>query len=337
MLKCADVMVRAKSNKAKVSDKPNTLIIGACGQVGSDLTMALNKKIGAEHVIISDIREPELKELQDNTFISMDVRDTEQLSTVLQTYGISQIYHMASILSARGEQNPRLAWDINMNGLLNVLDAAVEFGVKKVFWPSSIAVFGPNSPKIDTPQFTTMDPDTIYGISKLAGERWCHHYHFKHGLDVRSLRYPGLISYKTPAGGGTTDYAVDIYFKAIEEKKFECFLSEDTILPMMYMDDAIKATIDIMEAPSDNITVRSSYNVTAFSFSPREVANEIKKHIPDFNITYNPDFRQAIADSWPESINDEFARVEWAWDPEYDLGSMTVDMLENISKMESAV
>jgi nucleoside-diphosphate-sugar epimerase len=293
-----------------VSDKPNILITGACGQVGSELTLALNEQYGAEHVILSDIREPQMEGLKNNPFELMDVRDPERLSTILQTHGIGQVYHMASILSAKGEQNPRMAWDINMNGLLNVLDAAVEFGVKKVFWPSSIAVFGPNSPKINTPQFTTMDPDTIYGISKLAGERWCHHYHFKHGLDIRSLRYPGLISYKAPAGGGTTDYAVDIYFKAVEEGRFECFLSEDTILPMMYMDDAIKATIDLMEAPSEQISVRSSYNVTAFSFAPREVAEEIKKYIPDFSVTYQPDFRQKIADTWPESIDDAFAKVE---------------------------
>lgn len=318
-----------------MSDKPNILITGACGQVGSELTLALNEQYGAEHVILSDIREPQMEGLKNNPFELMDVRDPERLSTILQTHGIGQIYHMASILSAKGEQNPRMAWDINMNGLLNVLDAAVEFGVKKVFWPSSIAVFGPNSPKINTPQFTTMDPDTIYGISKLAGERWCHHYHFKHGLDVRSLRYPGLISYKAPAGGGTTDYAVDIYFKAIEEGRFECFLSEDTILPMMYMDDAIKATIDLMEAPSEQISVRSSYNVTAFSFAPREVAEEIKKYIPDFSVTYQPDFRQKIADTWPESIDDEFAKVEWGWQPKFDLKSMTEDMLKNIQKMQS--
>lgn len=331
-------MIGANPNDNKndsVSDKPNTLIIGACGQVGSELTIALNQKLGQERVIISDIREPELEALKQNHFEVLDVRDTERLSEMLQTHGIGEIYHMASILSARGEQNPRLAWDINMNGLLNVLDAAVEFGVKKVFWPSSIAVFGPNSPKINTPQFTTMDPDTIYGISKLAGERWCHHYHFKHGLDVRSLRYPGLISYKTPAGGGTTDYAVDIFFKAVEDGKYECFLSEGTILPMMYMDDAIKATIDLMEAPSEGISIRSSYNVTAFSFSPRELTEEIKKHIPDFNISYTPDFRQKIADTWPESIDDEFARVEWGWEPKFSLSDMTKDMLDNISKVHS--
>lgn len=318
-----------------MTDKPNILITGACGQVGSELTLILNEKYGSEHVILSDIREPVMGELKKNPFELMDVRDPERLSTILQTHGIGQIYHMASILSAKGEQNPRMAWDINMNGLLNVLDAAVEFGVKKVFWPSSIAVFGPNSPKIKTPQFTTMDPDTIYGISKLAGERWCHHYHFKHGLDIRSLRYPGLISYKTPAGGGTTDYAVDIFFKAVEDGKFECFLTEDTILPMMYMDDAIKATVDLMEAPSDQISIRSSYNVTAFSFAPRQVAEEIKKHIPDFSITYQPDFRQDIANTWPESIDDEFARVEWGWKPEFDLEGMTKDMLENIRKIQS--
>ena len=308
------------------------LITGACGQVGTELTIELRKRYGNDAVLATDIRQSDQAHFQDNAFEILDVTDKARLIALVEDYKITEIYHLASILSAKGEQNPTLAWNINMTGLLNVLEVCVSHNIQKVFWPSSIAVFGPNSPKIKTPQFTIMDPDTVYGISKLAGERWCHHYHYKHDIDVRSLRYPGLISYKSPAGGGTTDYAVDIYFEAINNNQFECFLEEDTILPMMYMDDAIRATIELMEAPKHILTVHSSYNIAGVSFSPDEITKEIKKHLPSFKTIYKPDFRQQIADTWPESIDDEYARVEWGWIPEYNLEKMTENMLANIKE-----
>jgi nucleoside-diphosphate-sugar epimerase len=234
------------------------------------------------------------------------------------------------VLSATGEKNPKFAWQLNMDGLINVLDAALEHRVEKVYWPSSIAVFGPSTPKHNTPQHTVMDPSTIYGISKQAGERWCEWYFQKHGLDVRSLRYPGLIGYKTKPGGGTTDYAVDIYFKALTDKTYECFLKPDTYLPMMYMDDAVKATLDLMEAPSEKIKVRSSYNISAMSFCPQDIAETIRQHIPEFTITYKPDFRQAIADSWPKSIDDSAAREDWNWKHRFGLKEMTEEILKNL-------
>jgi nucleoside-diphosphate-sugar epimerase len=243
---------------------------------------------------------------------------------------ITQIYLLAAILSATGEKNPHLAWNLNMTGLLNVLDIAREENIHKVYWPSSIAVFGPTSPKKNCPQQTIIEPTTVYGISKYAGEFWCNYYHQRFGVDVRSLRYPGLISYKSAPGGGTTDYAVEIFHAALEEKKYECFLKEDTYLPMMYMADAIRATIELMEAPAQKISVRTSYNLSGMSFSPREIAEEIKKYIPDFTISYVPDYRQAIADSWPQSIDDSVARKDWGWKEEYDLKRMTIDMLENL-------
>ncbi|MEO5673257.1 MAG: NAD-dependent epimerase/dehydratase family protein [Chitinophagales bacterium] len=306
------------------------LIIGACGQIGSELTMALRKNYSG--VIASDLNEPRDTELKESgKFERLDVLNKPGLIDCIRRNKVAQIYHLAAILSATGEKNPELAWRVNMKGLRNVLDACVENEVKKLFWPSTIAVFGPNTPKQHTPQWTIMEPNTIYGISKLAGERWCDYYFQKKHLDVRSVRYPGLVSYKTAGGGGTTDYAIDIYFEAKKNKYYECFLSAETRLPMMYMPDAIRATVELMESPFDKIKVRSSYNISAISFTPEEQAASIQKLIPDFKIAYAPDFRQKIADSWPESIDDSIAGNDWQWKPEYDLDGMTADMLHNIN------
>lgn len=309
--------------------KNKILVIGAGGQLGTELTQGLWNLHGKENVIATDIKDPQGVLAQGN-FEILDVLKQKNLFDFIQKNNITQIYHLAAVLSATGEKNPKFAWHLNMDGLIHVLDAAVEFKIEKVYWPSSIAVFGPNTPKTNTPQDSVMDPTTIYGISKLAGERWCEWYHSKYGVDVRSLRYPGLIGYKTKPGGGTTDYAVDIYFKAIAEKKYECFLKPDTYLPMMYMDDAVKATLDLMEAPADKVKVRSSYNISSMSFSPDEISHSIKQHIPEFEITYNPDFRQAIADSWPKSIDDSAARKDWGWQPQFDLATMTKEILTHL-------
>lgn len=310
------------------------LVTGACGQIGTELVLALRKIY--KNVIASDLKEPtgELKDTGE--FIRLDVLYKNGLSDCVKRFGITQIYHLAAVLSATGEKNPEMAWRINMKGLRNILDVCVEHNVKKLFFPSTIAVFGPSTPKKNTPQFTCMEPNTIYGISKQAGERWCDWYFQRRGLDVRSIRYPGLISYKTRAGGGTTDYAVDIYFEAVEKKSYTCFLKEDTTLPMMYMPDAIRGTIELMEAPVEKIKVRSGYNFSGFSIAPKDVAAEIKKHIPDFTIAYEPDFRQQIAESWPESIDDSVAAKDWGWKPQFDLASMTKDMLENIAKQHTS-
>ena len=307
------------------------LVTGACGQIGSELVLELRKKY--TNVIASDLKEP-TGELRDSgEFIRLDVLYKNGLMDCVKRFNVKQIYHLAAVLSATGEKNPEMAWRINMKGLRNILDSCVEGGVTKLFFPSTIAVFGPTTPKVSTPQFTCMEPNTIYGISKLAGERWCDWYYQKKGLDVRSIRYPGLISYKTKAGGGTTDYAVDIFFEAVEKKKFECFLKEDTVLPMMYMPDAIRGTIALMEAPAEKITVRSGYNFAGFSFSPAELSEEIQKIIPDFKMTYRPDFRQSIAEGWPKSIDDSVARRDWGWKPEFSLADMTKDMRTHIEAM----
>ncbi len=316
--------------------KQKILVIGAGGQLGSELTQGLWKLFGKGNVIATDIRGPE-GILGDGDFEILDVLNREKLSALIQKNKFTQIYHLAAVLSATGEKNPNLAWHLNMDGLINVLDASVEYKVSKVYWPSSIAAFGPTTPKIKTPQDTVMDPTTIYGISKQAGERWCEWFFRNKGLDVRSLRYPGLIGYKTKPGGGTTDYAVDIFFKALTDKKYECFLKPDTYLPMMYMDDAVKATVDVMEAPAEKIRIRSSYNVTAMSFCPSEIAIEIKKHIPEFEIAYNPDFRQAIADSWPRSINDSAARIDWGWEPDFGLEEMTTEIIKNLTPVLNTI
>jgi len=312
--------------------KEKILVIGASGQIGVELTLALRKIYGNNNVIASDLREENPLLKGTGPYVSMDVMNKEMLHVQVIRQGITQIYLLAAILSATGEKNPNLAWHLNMQGLLNVLDIAREEKLSKVYWPSSIAVFGPTSPKINCPQQTIIEPTTVYGISKYAGEFWCNYYFNRYGVDVRSLRYPGLISYKSAPGGGTTDYAIEIFHEALEEKKYQCFLKEDTYLPMMYMEDAIKATLELMEAPASKITVRTSYNVSGMSFSPKEISEEIKKHIPDFEINYQPDYRQAIADSWPQSIDDAVARNDWGWQEDYNLEKMTKEMFDNISK-----
>jgi nucleoside-diphosphate-sugar epimerase len=310
--------------------KEKILVIGASGQIGVELTLALRKIYGNNNVIASDLREQNPLLEGTGPYVPLDVLNRGMLHVQVIRQNITQIYLLAAILSATGEKNPNLAWNLNMTGLLNVLDIAREEKIHKVYWPSSIAVFGPTSPKQNCPQQTIIEPTTVYGISKYAGEFWCNYYFQRYGVDVRSLRYPGLISYKSSPGGGTTDYAVEIYHEALEEKKYMCFLKEDTYLPMMYMPDAIRATIELMEAPEEKIKVRTSYNVSAMSFSPKEIASEIKKHIPDFTISYKPDYRQAIADSWPQSIDDTVARNDWGWKEDYNLAAMTKDMLENL-------
>src|SRR5687767_5664038 len=313
----------------------NILVIGACGQLGSELTLELRKMYGGSNVIASDISAPKQEDLRDSgPFEKLDILDAAHLSELVKKYKFKQIYHLAAVLSATGERNPKFAWKLNMDGLFHVLDVAKDKDVAKVYWPSSIAVFGPGTPRVKTPQDTIMDPNTVYGISKQAGERWCEYYFQKYGLDVRSLRYPGLIGYKALPGGGTTDYAVDIYHQALAQKTYECFLSENTYLPMMYMPDALKATLDLMHAPAEQVKVRSSYNLNGMSFSPKEITESIQKHIPDFTITYKPDSRQQIADSWPQSIDDSAAREDWNWKPQYGLDEMTKDMLLNLKKMQ---
>lgn len=310
--------------------KEKILVIGASGQIGVELTLALRKIYGNAQVVASDLREE--NELLKGTgpYVSMDVMNKEMLHVQVIRQNITQIYLLAAILSATGEKNPNLAWNLNMQGLLNVLDIAREEQIKKVYWPSSIAVFGPTSPKQNCPQQTIIEPTTVYGISKYAGEFWCHYYNHRYKVDVRSLRYPGLISYKSAPGGGTTDYAVEIFHDALDENKYTSFLQKDTYLPMMYMPDAIRATVELMEAPANKISIRTSYNISAMSFSPEEIATEIAKHKPGFSINYQPDYRQAIADSWPQSIDDSVARNDWGWKPEYDLARMTKDMFANL-------
>lgn len=306
------------------------LIIGACGQIGTELTLTLREKHGGDHVIASDIREGNDELMQSGPFEILDATNYDALEEVIAYYEISEVYLMAAMLSATAEKFPMRAWNLNMNTLFNVLNLAKEKKIDKIFWPSSIAVFGPNTPKDDTPQNTIMEPSTVYGISKQSGERWCEYYFNKFNVDVRSIRYPGLISWKTMPGGGTTDYAVEIYHKALAEKSYTCFLEEDTKLPMMFMDDAIRATLQIMEAPSEHIKERSAYNLAAMSFTPKEMAESIKAVIPEFKITYEPDFRQEIANSWPSSIDDSKAQKDWNWKAEFDLEKTTKAMLENL-------
>lgn len=305
------------------------LIIGAGGQIGIELVQELSLLYGSSNVIAADVKPIPVLEM--NPFEKLDVLDKDALFNVVKKHGISHIYLLAALLSATGEQNPMFAWKLNMEGLFNVLDLAKEKHISKVYWPSSIAVFGPTTPRINTPQYTVMEPTTVYGISKQAGERWCEWYHNKFGVDVRSLRYPGLIGWKSAPGGGTTDYAVHIFHQALKTKSYECFLSENTALPMMNMEDAIRATIEIMHVPSENIKIRGSYNLAGISFTPSQIATEIKKHIPDFTISYNPDFRQAIADSWPQSINEDRAKNDWNWSAKYNLSSLVTNMLENLA------
>lgn len=310
---------------------PKILIIGACGQIGSELTLSLRQQHGNENVIASDIREGNEDLMNSGPFEIINAMNYDEVKSCIEKHAITDVYLLAAMLSATGEKFPMKAWDLNMNSLFHVLNLAKDGLIKKLFWPSSIAVFGPTTPRDFTPQHTIMEPTTVYGITKQTGERWCEYYHNKYGVDVRSIRYPGLISWKTPPGGGTTDYAVDIYYKAIQDKKYECFLSEDTALPMMFMDDAVKATMSIMEAPSENIKVRSSYNLGGISFTPKMVTESIQKHIPEFEISYKPDFRQAIADSWPKSIDDTKAQEDWNWKHEFELDKMTETMLTNLT------
>lgn len=307
------------------------LVIGSSGQIGTELVEELRNLYGNENVVASDIREPQVE--QSGPFEILDILNKVQLLEVIEKYNIKEVYLLAALLSATAEKNPAFGWDLNMNSLFNVLDLAKEQIIDKIFWPSSIAVFGPTTPKENTPQYTIMEPTTVYGISKQAGERWCEYYHTQYGVDVRSIRYPGLIGYKSKPGGGTTDYAVDIFHQALLSKKYECFLEEESTLPMMYMTDAIKATINIMKADKPSIKIRSSYNISGMSFSPKEIANEIKKSIPEFKISYNPDYRQKIASSWPKSINDEHASSDWNWHPDYTLADLTKTMLENLAQL----
>lgn len=309
------------------------LITGASGQLGSELTSQLRSIYGKKNVVASDIKEPN-EEIADGPFEYIDVLDKDKLAQVIAEYDINQVYHLAALLSAKAEQNISLGWKLNVDGLLNVLDLAKEHSLDKVFWPSSIAVFGPDAPKKKTGQHTSLNPTTVYGISKMAGEQWCAYYHQNFDVDVRSLRYPGLIGYKSLPGGGTTDYAVDIHYKALQHGNFECFLKKDSYLPMMYMDDAINATVKLMKADKSDINIRTSYNLAAISFSPAEIAEEIRKHVPDFKIEYVPDYRQQIADSWPDSIDDNPARQQWGWQHQFGLEEMVEDILTNLSKQK---
>lgn len=304
------------------------LIIGAGGQIGVELTENLSNIWGADNVVPSDLKDTGA--FKANPFEKLDALDKESLFEIVKKHKITQVYHLAALLSATGEQNPMFAWKLNMESLFHVLDLAKEKHVRQIYWPSSIAVFGPTTPREHTPQYTVMEPSTVYGVSKQAGERWCEWYFRKHGVDVRSLRYPGLIGWKSAPGGGTTDYAVHIFHEALKTQSYECFLSEKTALPMMHMEDAIRATIEIMQAPAANIKIRGSYNLSGISFSPEEIASEIKKHIPGFTISYKPDFRQAIADSWPKSIDDSEARKDWGWKEKYDLPKLVENMLNNL-------
>ncbi|MFA5246115.1 MAG: NAD-dependent epimerase/dehydratase family protein [Pedobacter sp.] len=309
------------------------VVIGSNGQIGTELVSELRKSYGDGNVIACDIRRPDYDIKNAGPFEFVNVLEKDILNQLFKKYRPTQVYLLAALLSATGEQNPKLAWDLNMNGLLNVLDLALEYNTARVYWPSSIAAFGPNSPKDHTPQYCIMDPNTVYGISKLAGERWCEYYFHKYGLDVRSIRYPGLISWKAAPGGGTTDYAIHIFHDALKKQSYQSFLSAETELPMMYMDDAIRGTIELMDAPADKISIRSSYNFTGMSFTPQTLADEIKKHIPDFTISYTEyDQRQAIANSWPRSIDDGIAERDWGWKPDFDLTKMAVEMLNNLRK-----
>jgi nucleoside-diphosphate-sugar epimerase len=306
------------------------LIIGASGQIGTELTMQLRKKYGNQNVVATDIREDDGTLSKDGPFEVLDAMDYQGIESIVIKYKITDVYLLAAMLSATAEKFPMRAWNLNMNSLFNVLNLARDQKIKKVFWPSSIAVFGPSSPKENTPQRTIMEPSTVYGISKQAGERWCEYYHNIYGVDVRSIRYPGLISYKTPPGGGTTDYAVAIYHQAIKGKNYVCFLDKQTTLPMMYIDDAIRATLTIMDAPKESIKIRSSYNLSGLSFNPIEISESIKQQIPSFEISYKPDFRQKIADSWPKSIDDTDAKNDWRWKNNTSLEEITAIMLKNL-------
>ncbi len=308
------------------------LVTGSSGQLGSELIIELAKIYGQDNIITADIHNPQTNELEFH-FVKLDVINKDLLAEIVKKHNITQIYHLAAILSATGEKHPGLAWQVNIEGLMNILDVSRQMDVTKVYWPSSIAIFGPNTPRIKTPQHTITDPNTVYGISKLTGERLIEYYYGHFGLDVRSLRYPGLIGFKSLPGGGTTDYAVEIFHRAILGDAFSCFLKQDTTLPMMYMPDAVRATMELMEAPAERIKIRSSYNIAAISFSPKEITNSVRRYYPKFEIDYKPDFRQDIANSWPKSIDDTPARIDWEWQHDYDLDMMTDDMIMHLKEM----
>lgn len=308
------------------------LVIGSSGQIGSELVAELRSNYGDSNVIASDIVASNQTILDSGPFEILDVTDSKKLYEIVKKYEVTHVYLLAAVLSANAEKKPKLSWDLNMRSLFNVLDLAKDKIIKKVFWPSSIAVFGPNTEKIKTQQYTITEPNTVYGISKLAGERWCEYYFNKYNVDVVSLRYPGLIGWKSNPGGGTTDYAVHIFHEAIKNKKYTSFLTRDTTLPMMYMADAIKATLKIMQADSDKIKIRSSYNIAGCSFSPEELANEIQSYIPDFKISYNKDYRQEIADSWPDSLEDSLAKEHWGWQAQYNMQELVKEMIENLNE-----
>ncbi|MCB0593560.1 MAG: NAD-dependent epimerase/dehydratase family protein [Lewinellaceae bacterium] len=308
------------------------LVTGANGQIGTVLTEELRRRYGASAVLSTDIRHAGNNNI---LFEELDVMNKDRLAALIRKYDVRQVYHLAAILSAKGEQNPKWAWEINMAGLFNILEVAREFNLR-VFFPSSIAVFGGMTPRVNTPQYAVLQPETVYGISKVAGENWCQYFHQKYGVDVRSVRYPGIIGYQSLPGGGTTDYAVEIFHSAVKGETFQCFLEPDSRLPMMYMADAIRATLELMEAPGETVKIRSSYNLAGTNFTPAEVAREIQKHIPEFKITYQPDFRQQIAASWPESIDDGYAREDWGWAPEFGLAEIASDMLEHLREYYQA-
>ncbi len=316
-----------------MSSKEVILVIGAAGQIGTDLVIELRKRYGDSQVVASDIRDASEEIMEGGPFVHLDIMDELKLNQIVKEFGVTQVYLLAAILSATAERNIELGWRLNMRSLSHVLDLGRFKKVKKIYWPSSIAVFGPTTPSINTPQLTITEPNTVYGISKLAGERWCEYYNSKFGVDVRSIRYPGLVGWTAPPGGGTTDYAVSIFHEAIKYSSYECFLSEETTLPMMYMPDAIKATLDIMEAPAEQVKIRSSYNVGGISFNPKQLTEEIKRHIPDFTISYKTDYRQQIADSWPASMDDSAARADWNWQHQYGLTEMVDEMMVNLKRI----
>ncbi len=315
-----------------MANADTVLVLGSAGQIGTDLVYTLREQLGGDRVIAADVKDQQGYLRESGPFYVLDVLDKTAVADIINKHKVTRVYLLAALLSATAEQKMKSAWNLNMEGLFTILDIAKEKKDIRIFWPSSIAVFGPTTPRVLTPQFTVMEPTTVYGISKQAGERWCEYYHAKFGVDVRSIRYPGLISYKAHPGGGTTDYAVDIYHQALDKGNYTCFLSENTALPMMYMPDAIRATLELMEAPNEEIKIRSSYNLAGMSFTPKQIAAEIKKHIPNFAIDYNPDFRQQIADSWPQSIDDSRAQSDWGWKQEFDLASMTTDMLAHLKE-----
>jgi len=313
-----------------MSQTKKILVIGSSGQIGTELVEGLRARFGNDNVVSSDIKEPQAK--QDGPFVMVDAMDRRRIEKIIEKHGITEVYLLAALLSATAEKDPAFAWKLNMESLFIVLELAREGKLKKVYWPSSIAVFGPTTPKDNTPQHTIAEPTTVYGISKQAGEQWCQYYHKRYGVDVRSIRYPGLIGWKSAPGGGTTDYAVHIFHEALKHGKYTSFLGPQSTLPMMYMPDAIRATIDIMEAPADMIKERTSYNLAGFSFNPEEIAAEVRRHVPGFTIDYAPDSRQAIADSWPRSIDDSSAHTDWGWKPDYDLRAMVDDMMLNLKR-----